>query len=126
MIDASVIERDARADIADWPTRIRHYYDLTHYQEAEVHTNTVNEVSVLQSGGLLDQMVVNVLAMAGDFDPLPQVRDRVDVEVRENSAIFDIRDMDGTLWRTMEVKRAPDYYDAGNPTFQLSLGTRNA
>ena len=121
-IDPAVIQKDARADIADWPATIRHWYDADHYNEAQVNVYAATEQSILVGGGLVDSMYLSIYAILDDLIPPPQNRDRVDVLVKGESETFDYEDIDGK-WQKMSVKRTQDYFDPLLPTVRFDIGT---
>lgn len=117
MIDQSVLKRDLQNCIADWPAQLRHYYSSTNpaaFQQATVNVNTLDDISQLLEGGLLDNMTMTILAVAADFTFTPRNRDRCDVQMS-----------DGT-WLRLEVKRMPDYYAPLGPELIFTLGTPEA
>jgi hypothetical protein len=113
VIDTATLKRDAQADIADWPVLIRHYYDGVSYVEVVAGLNTEDDLSVLQAGGLLDDVSMGIIAIADDFavHGLPKSRDRVDLQLRDAS------------WKRLEVKRTPDFYDPLAATIQFTIGS---
>ena len=112
MIDATTLRRDVRADIADWPALIRHYYNDTQYVEIAAAMSTEDTLNLLQEGGLLDDTSFGILAVAEDFTQgLPQARQRIDLKQRDGS------------WLKQEVKRTPDFHDAIAVHIQFTIGT---
>ena len=105
-IDPSVIKRDARSNIADWPATIRH-----NQREIIVHCNATSDVSTVLDGGLLDEMSLTLIAISDDFgDALPQPRDLVELQLKNGT------------WREFEITSVPDLYDPNSPTIQLVIG----
>jgi len=110
--------------MAQWPATIRHYYDPNNpnsYHEVTVACNPVSEVSVLESGGLLDRSNINVMAMVADLTPIPMNRDRVDMKIKPGSPVFSYTDGEGT-WQSFIVIRTPDFYDPILPHISFVLG----
>jgi len=107
MIDRSVIERDARANIADWPVTIRF-----HGRTLTVHLSSTSDVSDVLTGALLDDMQITLVCMVSDFGgDLPDLRDLLEVQLRDGK------------WKQFEVQRRPDFYDPLQPFLQLNLGS---
>jgi hypothetical protein len=109
MIDPDAIQRDAQANIADWPVTIRHLG-----VEIQAALNTTSDISQLLEGGLLDNPDATVLAIREDFTALPQCRDIVELKLADDS------------WMPWEVKRVPDLYDPLLPHIQFTIGTPDA
>jgi hypothetical protein len=109
-IDQSVLLRDARACVADYPCQIRHYYTSTSYHEVTAHFNATDDYSVLEEGGLLNRSSMQITIITGDLMPLPLCRDRLDL-------------LTGDQWIQFEIKRTPDYYDPNGATMDLIIGT---
>ena len=124
-IDPATVGRQARAGMGQWPATSRHYYDPNNpasYHEVTVATNPVSEISVLESGGLLDRSNINVMAMVADLSPIPMNRDRVDLKIKTGSPVYDSIDGEGT-WQRFMVLRTPDFYDPILPHISFVLGS---
>jgi hypothetical protein len=103
-IDAAVIERDARANIGDWPVKLTHLN-----KEITASLQGLEDVSQLMVGGLLDDMLLRIVAINSDFIKRPQARDLMDVQLKSGE------------WKTFEVANPVDYYDPLSPTITFTL-----
>jgi hypothetical protein len=116
MLDATVIRRDVKACIAEWPVNIRHYYDInqpTLFHAVTAALSRADELSLLDAGALIDNMSLSVFFATVDLTPLPLNRDRVDVQQRDGS------------WAQLEVKHTPDNPDPLAEMIELRLGAPN-
>jgi hypothetical protein len=114
MLDASVIRRDARNCMADWPVTIRHYYDPDVpqlYHEVTAALSRTDQIAALMPGAILDDYTLSVFYIQGDLAPPPSNWNRVDVQMRDGS------------WREFQVTHTPDNYDPLSEFMELSLGT---
>lgn len=117
MIDPTVIQRDARNCMLDWPVTIRHYYDPVVpqlYHEITAALSRADQVAALMPGAILDDYNLSVFYIQGDLIPPPINIDRIDVQMRDGS------------WTVFQVNHTPDNNDPLAQFIELSLGTPEA
>lgn len=109
MIDPSVIESDARANLLDWPAKIRHKGRVI-----TVGLSAIEDMLALMPGGQLDDMSFSFMAIGSDFAPIfPKTNDECEVQLK-----------DGT-WLKLMVRNTPDRYDPISPTITVYLQSPN-